>query len=48
LTVGCLIELFRRGNGQPDMIAPIAKRYGLELDPSTIPALCAEHGLSFG
>jgi len=43
-----LIELFRSGKGQPESIAPIAKRYGLELDPSTIPALCAEHGLRFG
>lgn len=43
-----LIELFADGKPQPDELAPIAQRYGLELDPSTIPALCAEHGLKFG
>ena len=36
------------GRPQPELIGPIAARYGLELDPSTIPALCAEHGLSLG
>jgi len=43
-----LIELFGDGKPQPELISPIATRYGLELDPSTIPALCAEHGLKFG
>ena len=43
-----LIELFPDGKPRPELIAPIAKRYGLELDPSTISALCAEHGLKFG
>ena len=43
-----LVELLGDGRPQPDKIAPLAARYGLELDPSTIPALCAEHGLSFG
>jgi mannose-6-phosphate isomerase-like protein (cupin superfamily) len=38
------------GGGRPDpaKLAPLAARYGLELDPSTIPGLCAEHGLRFG
>lgn len=36
------------GKPQPDKILPIARRYGLEMDPSTIPALCREHGLTFG
>jgi hypothetical protein len=31
-----------------EKIAPIAARYGLELDPSTIAALCRDHGLTFG
>jgi quercetin dioxygenase-like cupin family protein len=43
-----LIELFPNGKPDPAKIAPIAKRYELEIDPSTIPALCAEHGLTFG
>ena len=46
---GELIELFGDGTRPPpDKIAPIAARYGLELDPSTIPGLCSEHGLTFG
>lgn len=36
------------GRPDPARIAPLAARYGLELDPSTIPGLCAEHGLQFG
>jgi hypothetical protein len=43
-----LIDMFPEGKPQPEKIAPIAQRFGLEIDPSTIPALCAEHGLSFG
>lgn len=43
-----LTELFVDGKPQPEKIGPIAERYGLELDPSTIPALCAKHGLTFG
>jgi quercetin dioxygenase-like cupin family protein len=43
-----LIDLFPDGKPDPGKAAPIAKRYGLELDPSTIRALCAEHGLTFG
>ena len=41
-------RLFADGKPQPEKIGPIAERYGLELDPSSIPALCAEHGLRFG
>lgn len=36
------------GKPQAEKIIPIAARYGLEMDPSTIPALCQEHGLTFG
>ena len=43
-----LIELFQDGPPSPAVIGPIAERYGLELDPSSIPGLCAEHGLRFG
>ena len=45
-----VIELVAASGGrpQPEKIAPIAARYGLELDSSSIPALCAEHGLTFG
>ncbi len=43
-----LVELFPDGKPQPDKIGAIAQRYGLELDPSTIPSLCAEHRLNFG
>jgi mannose-6-phosphate isomerase-like protein (cupin superfamily) len=43
-----LIEAVVDGRPDPVKIAPLAARYGLELDPSTIPALCAELGVSFG
>ncbi len=43
-----LLTLFRNGEPDPSRIGPIADRYGLELDPSSIPALCREHGLTFG
>jgi mannose-6-phosphate isomerase-like protein (cupin superfamily) len=40
--------LLSDGRPQPEKIAPIAARFGLELDPSTIEDLCREHGLTFG
>ena len=43
-----LLELFEREEPRPEKIAAVAQRYQLELDPSTIPTLCAQHGLSFG
>ncbi len=42
-----LLELAAGGRPDPQKVAPIARRYGLEADPSTIPVLCAEHGLTF-
>ena len=43
-----LIQLFGDGKPQPDKIGPIAARYGLELDPQSIPQLCERFGLRFG
>ena len=43
-----LVELLVDGRPDPEKIAPLAARHGLELDPSTIPALCQEFGLTFG
>ena len=43
-----LLDLGAVGKPPPEQIAPIAQRYALELDATTIPQLCAEHGLSFG
>jgi mannose-6-phosphate isomerase-like protein (cupin superfamily) len=43
-----LTGLFADGKPQPEKIGPIAERYGLDLDRSTIPALCTRHGLTFG
>lgn len=43
-----LIDLFPGGKPQPERLARIAARYGLELDPSSIPTLCQKHGLVFG
>jgi mannose-6-phosphate isomerase-like protein (cupin superfamily) len=28
-------------------LGPLGERYGVEMDPSTLPELCAEHGLEF-
>jgi quercetin dioxygenase-like cupin family protein len=36
------------GRPEPARLAPLAARYGLELDASSIPGLCADHGLTFG
>ena len=36
------------GPPDPAKIAEIAGRYGLEVDPDSIPRLCEEHGLHFG
>jgi quercetin dioxygenase-like cupin family protein len=43
-----LLDLFRDGKPDPSRIAPIARRYGLELDGASIPDLCARFGLTFG
>jgi hypothetical protein len=32
-------------SADPALIAPIAARYGLEVGPSSIPALCAEYAV---
>jgi quercetin dioxygenase-like cupin family protein len=42
-----LIELFAGGRPQPEKIAPIAQRYGLEVDPASIPGLIAKYNLRF-
>ena len=43
-----LIELFPDGKPERERIGPIAARYGLEMQPSSIPALCERFGLRFG
>jgi mannose-6-phosphate isomerase-like protein (cupin superfamily) len=42
-----LTDLVKDGKPDPSKIGPIAARYGLELNPSTIPTLCARFGLTF-
>jgi quercetin dioxygenase-like cupin family protein len=42
-----LVDLPKDAPPDPATIAGIAARYGLELDFSSIPALCAQHGLRF-
>ena len=32
----------------PETVGPLADRYGLEVDPTSIPALCERHGLRRG
>ena len=43
-----LAEITSRPDFSPDMIAPVAEKYGLEFDFEAIPRLCEEHGLGFG
>ena len=43
-----LLDLVAGGKPDPAKIAPIARRYGLELDPASIPKLCARFGVTFG
>jgi mannose-6-phosphate isomerase-like protein (cupin superfamily) len=43
-----LLDAFAGGKPDPSRLRPIADRYGLEIDPSTIPDLCARFGLTFG
>jgi mannose-6-phosphate isomerase-like protein (cupin superfamily) len=40
-----LVELFAAGPPAPQALAEVAGRYGLEVDPSSVPGLVAEHGL---
>ena len=40
-----LVELFAAGPPAPQALAEVAGRYGLEVDPSSVPGLAAEHGL---
>jgi mannose-6-phosphate isomerase-like protein (cupin superfamily) len=44
-----LIELIGDGRRpEPHEVAPIAKRYGLEIDPTSVPRLVSEYGVRFG
>ena len=43
-----LVELFIGGRPAPEVLAEVARRYGLEVDPRSIPVLIAEHGLVSG
>ncbi len=42
-----LIELFADGRPKPELIGAVAARYGLEVDPSSIPSLTTKHGVVF-
>jgi mannose-6-phosphate isomerase-like protein (cupin superfamily) len=42
-----LDEVTSRPDFSPEMIGPVAVKYGIEFDFEAIPALCAEHGLEF-
>ncbi len=42
-----LAEITSRPDFSPEMIAPVAVKYGLEFDFERIPAICQEHGLEF-
>jgi hypothetical protein len=43
-----LVELLGDGPPDPAAVAALASRFGLELDPESVPRLVAEHGRSFG
>lgn len=43
-----LLDVSGDGRLSPEQVAPIARRHALEVDPSTIADICAEHGLTFG
>jgi len=43
-----LVDAGAAGPIGPEQVAPIAARYGLELDFASIPALCERFGLTFG
>lgn len=43
-----LLELGAHGRPNAEQVAPIAKRYGLEVDSSSIPGLIEKYGLRFG
>ena len=43
-----LLDMFPDGKLDPPRLAPLAQRYGLDVDPSSIPGLCARFGLQFG
>ena len=43
-----LVDAGADGPIGPEQVAPIAARYGLELDFASIPALCERFGLTFG
>jgi mannose-6-phosphate isomerase-like protein (cupin superfamily) len=42
-----LVEMVGDGPLDPARAGELAARYGLEMDPTSIPDLCAEHGLVF-
>ena len=42
-----LNDVTSRPDFSPEMIVPVAQKYGLEFDFEKIPALCQEHGLHF-
>ena len=43
-----LVALFGGGRPPQEALAEIRGRYGLETDPSSVPALIEEHGVTFG
>jgi hypothetical protein len=44
-----LSELLAQGSPpDPARVGMIAERFGVDLDPASIPRLTAEHGLTFG
>ena len=43
-----LVDAGAAGPPQPEWLAALADRYGLELDVESIPALCERFGLTFG
>jgi mannose-6-phosphate isomerase-like protein (cupin superfamily) len=43
-----LVDASAHGRPDPEWVAALGARYGLELDPASIPGLCERFGLTFG
>ena len=42
-----IVDMTSADEYSPEKLPPLAERYGLEVNPASIPELCAEHGLEF-
>ena len=43
-----IVDALSQGPPDPEALGALAARYGLEVDPASIPELCGKYGLRFG